>query len=337
LLKQDYHVPFANRYFRERFGESHGRRCFEYLFGRTEPCEVCETYTVLKTKAPHYWEWTGPDGRDYDVFDCPFTDSDGSLFILEMGIDVTERHQAEEERKLLIADLEAKNLEMERFIYSVSHDLRSPLITIKTFLGFVQEALATGDVDDVEPDLSRIDKATDRMGQLLDEILELSRIGRISNPPSSVPAEDLIREALDLLAGSIARSEVQVRVAPDLPVLYGDRPRLMEVFQNLIDNAVKFSTGQPHPQVEIGCIEQGNEPVFYVRDNGIGIDPLYHKKVFGLFEQLDPDHDGTGIGLALVKRIIEVLGGRIWVQSQGAGQGTAFYFTLPCPNPGNEG
>ncbi len=99
LLTPDYHVPFANRFFRERFGESHGRRCFEYLFGRSEPCEICDTYTVLETKAPHHWEWTGPDGRNYDIFDFPFTDTDGSPLILEMGIDITERKQAEEKLK----------------------------------------------------------------------------------------------------------------------------------------------------------------------------------------------------------------------------------------------
>lgn len=95
LLSTDHHVPFANRFFRERFGESQGRRCFEYLFQRTEPCESCETYKVLKTGAPHQWEWTGPDGRDYDIYDFPFVDSDGSRLILEMGIDVTERKRAE--------------------------------------------------------------------------------------------------------------------------------------------------------------------------------------------------------------------------------------------------
>ena len=100
LLAPDYHVPFANRFFRERFGESHGRRCFEYLFGRSEPCEICETYTVLKTMAPHEWEWTGPDGRNYDVFDFPFTDTDGSILVLEMGIDITERKQAEKALKM---------------------------------------------------------------------------------------------------------------------------------------------------------------------------------------------------------------------------------------------
>ncbi len=97
LLSPDYHVPFANRFFREHFGESNGRRCFEYLFGRSEPCETCETFTALKTMAPHRWEWTGPDGRDYDIHDFPFTDADGSTLILEMGLDITEQKRAEEE------------------------------------------------------------------------------------------------------------------------------------------------------------------------------------------------------------------------------------------------
>jgi PAS domain S-box-containing protein len=95
LLTEDYHVPFANRFFRERFGESHGRRCYEYLFNRREPCEICETYKVLKTNAPHHWEWTGPDGRNYDIYDYPFIDTDGSRLIMEMGIDITERKNAE--------------------------------------------------------------------------------------------------------------------------------------------------------------------------------------------------------------------------------------------------
>jgi PAS domain S-box-containing protein len=94
LLAPDYHMPFANRYFRETFGESHGKRCYEFLFNLDKPCETCETYTVMKTKAPHHWYWTGPNGRDYDIYDFPFTDSDGSFNILEMGIDITERNRA---------------------------------------------------------------------------------------------------------------------------------------------------------------------------------------------------------------------------------------------------
>jgi PAS domain-containing protein len=97
LLSPDYHVPFANRFFRERFGESKGRRCYEYLFQRTEPCETCETFSVLKTGMPHHWEWTGPDGRNYDIHDYPFKDADGSPLIMEVGLDITERRKAEAE------------------------------------------------------------------------------------------------------------------------------------------------------------------------------------------------------------------------------------------------
>ncbi len=114
LLAPDYHVPFANRFFRERFGDSHGRRCFEYLFGRSEPCEICETYTVLKTNAPHHWEWTGPDGRNYDIFDFPFTNTDGSNLIMEMGIDITEQKQAQEALRKAHDELEMRVQERTR-------------------------------------------------------------------------------------------------------------------------------------------------------------------------------------------------------------------------------
>ena len=106
LLDSDYRMPFANRYFRETFAESKGRRCYDFLFGRTEPCETCETYTVMKTRAPHHWFWTGPNGRDYDIYDFPFIDSDGSFMILEMGIDITERKRAEEELSNLASIVE---------------------------------------------------------------------------------------------------------------------------------------------------------------------------------------------------------------------------------------
>jgi PAS domain S-box-containing protein len=114
LLTPDYHVPFANRFFRERFGDSNGRRCYEYLFNRTEPCEDCETYKVLKTGAPLHWEWQGPDGRNYDIYDFPFHDVDGSPLILEMGIDVTERKRAQEELNKTHAELELRVRERTR-------------------------------------------------------------------------------------------------------------------------------------------------------------------------------------------------------------------------------
>ena len=114
-----------------------------------------------------------------------------------------------------------------------------------------------------------------------------------------------------------------------LPIVRGDRPRLVEVLQNLIDNAAKFMGAQPTPKIEIGMHQQQNEQVFFVRDNGIGIESKHREKVFGLFDKLDPRTEGTGMGLALAKRIIEVHGGRIWVESEGRGSGSTFCFTLP--------
>jgi len=130
------------------------------------------------------------------------------------------------------------------------------------------------------------------------------------------------------LEGWLARNRNTVEVDPDLPAVYGDRIRLIEVVQNLVDNAAKFMGDQENPVIHIGAQEQNGETVYFIRDNGIGILPEHHDRIFGLFNKLNPGMEGTGIGLAIVKRIIEVHGGKIWVESQ-AGKGAAFCFTLP--------
>jgi signal transduction histidine kinase len=149
------------------------------------------------------------------------------------------------------------------------------------------------------------------------------------NPPERVTFKELVQEAVRLVAGRISTGGAQVQVADAAVVLKGDRPRLMEIWQNLVENACKFMGNQPKPRVEIGVEKRGPETVFFVRDNGAGIDPRYQAKVFGLFEKLDPKGEGTGMGLALVKRIVEMYKGRIWVESPGLGQGANFLFTLP--------
>ncbi len=246
--------------------------------------------------------------------------------------DVTDRKQAEQERERLIRELEAKNAELERFTYTVSHDLKSPLITIKGFAGALLQDVANGRQDRVADDLKRIASATDQMTALLNDLLELSRIGRIMNPPSDVDLTELTREVLELLAGPLSQRQVEVVVQPGLPVVRGDRRRLAEVFQNLIENAVRFMGSQPRPRLEIGMRDDGAKRVFFVRDNGVGIEPRYQETVFGLFNKLDARTPGTGIGLALVRRIIETHGGKVWVESEGLGRGATFCFSLP-PHP----
>ncbi|HTP11077.1 MAG TPA: ATP-binding protein, partial [Anaerolineae bacterium] len=267
---------------------------------------------------------------DVEVTATPFTVA-GRRAVQVLFQDITERKRAEVEREHLIAELESKNAELERFTYTASHDLKSPLVTIRGFLGFLEKDIASSDFDQSKADIARIRNATDRMQRLLNELLELSRIGRLMNPPEAMPFAAIVHEAIDLVQGRIAARAVQIDVQPDLPVVQGDRMRLVEIIQNLLDNACKFMGDQAAPQITIGCsgTDQDGKPILFVRDNGSGIDPKYHEKVFGLFDKLDPQSEGTGIGLALVKRIVEVHGGHIWLESAGAQAGTTFYFTLP--------
>ena len=247
--------------------------------------------------------------------------------------DITDRKRAEHERDELITMLEAQNAELERFTYTVSHDLKSPLITIKGYIGMLFEDLYEMDGAAVKSDLLRVSNAAEKMGNLLDDLLELSRIGRLTNPPEKVSLANLAEDALELLQGPINSKRVSVKIAPDLPVVHGDRIRLLEVLQNLIDNAVKYMGAEAEPRIEIGTRRDADETVCFVRDNGIGIEERFQEKVFGLFDQLDPKVEGTGIGLALAKRIIEVHGGRLWVESDGKGLGSTFCFTIPAGAP----
>ena len=227
----------------------------------------------------------------------------------------------------LIRELESKNEELERFTYTVSHDLKSPLITIRGFLGYLEQDAHNGNFDRLDADLKRISEATDKMHRLLNELLQLSRVGRTVNEKEDVPFEEVLTEALTRVEGQLKEGKVTVQVGSGLPIVHVDRERLVEVIQNLVDNAIKFMGERSAPVIEIGHIMQNGNPTFYVRDNGIGIKPEFHHRIFGLFDKLDPASEGTGVGLALVKRIVEIHGGNVWVESQ-EGAGATFYFTL---------
>lgn len=239
------------------------------------------------------------------------------------------RLHVEEALRLSAHELKQRNDELARFTYTVSHDLKSPLVTIQTFLGFLLRDAKNQDTARMEKDVHFIRGAAEKMGRLLNELLDLSRVGRKMNPFVRVPLQELVQEARELVAGRIAQRGARIVVTERPLELFGDRQRLVEVFQNLIDNAVKFmGTEQTDPCIEIGAETIEGETAFFVRDNGMGIDPRFQSKLFGLFEKLDARAEGTGMGLALIKRIIEVHGGRIWIESEGIGKGTTVRFTL---------
>ncbi len=232
-------------------------------------------------------------------------------------------------RENLIKELETKNAELERFTYTVSHDLKSPLVTINGFLGYLKHDMALSNPERAAVDIQRIQDAVDKMHLLLRELLELSRIGRIVNLPEKILFEELVRDSLEIVHGRLEARGITVLTQPNLPAIKGDRQRLTEVLQNLIDNAAKYMGDQSAPLIEIG--QHGEESglyIFFIKDNGIGISSQFYERIFGLFDKLDAKSEGTGVGLALVKRIIEVHGGRIWVESE-VGKGSTFYFTLP--------
>lgn len=263
--------------------------------------------------------------------------ADGSVIWHGYIADITKRKALDEAIKEHALALEERGAELERFNYTVSHDLKSPLVTVKAFLGFLEQDLATGNAERIAKDIDYMRTAANRMGQLLDELLEMSRIGRVVNPPEAVTFSELVRQSLALLAGPLAESGASIVVEPADVTLVGDRLRLLEIWQNLVENAIKYRGAQAQPRIDIGLVTEGDAPVFFVRDNGLGIDPRYCEKVFGLFEKLDSQSEGSGLGLALVKRIVELNGGRIWVVSAGIGQGCCFNFTLPAALADGEG
>lgn len=246
--------------------------------------------------------------------------------------DNTVHKEVERERERLIAELTARNAEMEQFTFTVSHDLKSPLVTITGFLGMLERDLAADNKEGVRSDIARIGSAANKMLGLLSDLLELSRVGRTNNAMEDVPLSEVMRDALELLAGALAARNVVVEIVGDLPQVFGDRVRLVQVAQNLIENAIKYMGDQPAPRIEIGTRDDAKYEVCYVKDNGVGVDCRYVERIFGLFEKLNPRSEGSGVGLALVRRILESHGGSIWVESGDEG-GSTFVFRIPRRAP----
>jgi signal transduction histidine kinase len=252
-----------------------------------------------------------------------------ALRTAELQTEIVQRQRKE-------AEIEAKNAELERFTYTASHDLKSPLVTLKAFLGFFERDLEAGNTEKIKSDMHYMHTAVDKMSGLLADLLEISRVGLAVCKSEAVSFREVVDEALLLVAGAINETGVTVTVVEDPVVLFGDRTRLVEIWQNLIDNAIKYRNPKRTSTIEVGVDTSAKNPVFYVRDNGLGIDPRFHDKIFGLFNQLNPDIEGSGVGLALVKRIVEFHKGTIWVESEGAGHGACFRFTLPGTQNGHK-
>ena len=247
----------------------------------------------------------------------------------ELNASREKQQQLLDEIQVKNRELERQNAELERFTYSVSHDLKAPLVTIKGFIGLLQRDIENNRSEAVASDIRQISDATDSLAKQLDELLELSRVGRLVNPPVELNLSEMVTSVVAMYAETIAEQGIEVKIDDAMPIAYGDAGRIYEVFQNLIGNAIKFVDSRQTPRIEVGARKSDNQVICHVRDNGIGIESEYLERVFNLFERLDTQVEGTGIGLALARRIIEFHDGKIWAESAGSGQGCTFWFSLP--------
>lgn len=281
---------------------------------------------------------------------------DGESFDVEMGAapltfegkpaaqvilhDITDRKRAEEEIRRLnleleqrvierTAELEAANKELEAFSYSVSHDLRAPLRHIEGFVEILRATKASVLDDEGQHHLQTIADSSRQMGKLIDDLLGFSRTARAELRKVKVGLDDLVKGVLHEMEPDIANREIEW-IIHELPEIEGDPALLRQVFWNLISNALKYTRTRPFARIEIGSTRTENDTIIYVRDNGVGFDPRYAQKLFGVFQRLHraSEFEGTGIGLANVRRIVTRHGGRTWAEGD-VDEGATFFFSLP--------
>jgi len=247
--------------------------------------------------------------------------------------DITVEKRFGDDKEMLVAQLRQTNDELEQFTYSVSHDLRSPLITIKEYILVIEADMADGSYDSIATDLGYMRKVADRMENQLQGLLALSRITSDKIITEQVPLQQVLEEVAQLLGGPIQAKKISLVIHQNFPVITGSKIRLIQAFQNLIENAIKFMGQQKQPLIEVGHAVMQGQPTYFIKDNGLGIEQTNHEVIFNLFHKLSHTGGGTGIGLALVKKIVEMHKGKIWVHSEGNNAGTTFLFTLPGMEP----
>ncbi len=335
ILDNSHHILRANRAMAERLGvapqQCVGEACHTAVHGLDYPPDFCPHTLALADGQEHIAE-VHEDclSGDFLVSATPLTDEQGRLIgSVHVARDITKRKQAEQILRERTAELEALNKELESFSYSVSHDLRAPLRAID---GYARSILKKQEDKFDEPTKRKFNDIRSNakmMGQLIDDLLAFSRLGKKQLSLTKLDLDAVIMDVWKELKTINPERDTKLTLN-SMPVGYGDRMLIKQVYFNLLSNAVKFTKFRDQAHIEAGGYTEGNEDVFYIKDNGVGFDMAYYDKLFGVFQRLHnpDDFEGTGVGLATIQRIIHRHDGRVWAEGK-VNEGATFYFSLP--------
>jgi PAS domain S-box-containing protein len=249
-------------------------------------------------------------------------------FVVASVVDITERKKMDLMLIKAYEEVQQKNLEMEQFVYTVSHDLKAPLVTSSSYISFLREDLQAGRYKELMDSLERVEKANKKMHELIYDLLQLSRTSRMELKVAAISLSHLIGEIKRDLRDQLLERKTELTVPDNLPVVQGDPKRLTQVFENLVINGLKYAALAENNIIEVVQKETETEWHIGVKDNGPGIPVQYHKKIFALFQRLDNQKEGTGVGLTIVSRIMGLHGGRAWVESEPS-HGATFWVSFP--------
>ena len=329
ICSQDYRIKFMNRQFIERTGyDATGELCYKALHDLDSICPWCVNERVFKGETVR-WEVQSPkDNHWYYIVNTPIYHTDGTISKQAMILDITEIKKAEEELKRLSEELARSNAALKDFAYIASHDLKKPLQTIESFSKLLARRYKGKLNAKADEFISYIVEGVQRLQMLIKDLLEYSQIETKAKNIKPTDFSFIVEEAMSNMKTAIDESNAVVTYNK-MPTIMSDPQQMISLFQNLIDNAINFRSNKA-PRVRISAERKGDEWVFAIRDNGIGIDPKDFEKIFVMFQRLhgSTDYPGTGIGLSICKKIVERHGGRIWLESETA-KGSTFYFTIP--------
>jgi len=331
VLDADGKISFLNRQLAKMLGyrveEMDGKLLVDFIDDLT----VVETFREKSTdkqenKLSHDFRFRHKSNEEFwgMISSSAIYDNDGkSAGALGMVIDVTERKKAE-------LALKHANDEFKAFIDTVSHDLKNPIMSIEGFCNLLLRKYGDKLDDKGRGYLQVIGAGAIRMGHLVSDLLELSKIGQVVPNLKSVDCSDLVNEVVSNLRGRLEESGIELVIAQTFPTIYCDAERMHQVFENLLTNAIRFARNAEKPKIDVGYEDVGDHYRFYVRDYGVGIDPKYHRRIFLLFQRISEEgnEDGTGLGLTIVERLVRQHDGTIWVESKRE-EGATFYFTIP--------